>query len=189
MSSLGLIDHYRIVRGALSGFSAAAELADGHAPGATLPCRPVDVVLVVGARRKSGANDAAHPANEVRTPFAICAAASRFTRLRRRVALHRLCGSFSSRPLRGPAGGNTQNRFPRHRLDEEVRQCPNQRVDAIQRKPRSLCIEVHRQLAHPIFKDQERANAEPPTRCCCSQSPGTDAAAQQPSPREAWTAV
>jgi hypothetical protein len=137
---LGLIDHYRIVRGALyKGFSAAAELADGHAPGATLPCRPVDVVLVVGARRKSGANDAAHPANEVRTPFAICAAASRVTRSRRRVALHRCVSGFLRR-LAGALAVVFEDRLAGHRLDEEVGQCPDQRE--IARVARALVFPV-----------------------------------------------
>ena len=82
----------------------------------------------------------------------------------RRVARHRLGGSFLLGRLAGAKTVEFDERCPRHRLDEEVRQCPNQRVDAIRRKPRSLAIKVRRERAHLIFHRRERADVKHPTR-------------------------
>jgi len=49
----------------------------------------------------------------------------------RRVARHRLGGSFLLGGLAGAHAVEFEHRVPRLGLDEEVRQCPNQRVDAI----------------------------------------------------------
>jgi hypothetical protein len=54
-----------------------------------------------------------------------------FTRLQRRVARHRLGGSFLLGRLAGAHAVEFEHRVPRLGLDEEVRQCPNKRVNAV----------------------------------------------------------
>jgi hypothetical protein len=96
---------------------------------------------------------------EVRTLIAICPAAL-LPRSRRRMALRRLSGGFLLGRLAGAEPVKFDHRFPRCRLDEEVRQCPNQRIDPVRREPRHLPIEIRCERAHLIFEGRKRTDVK-----------------------------
>jgi hypothetical protein len=84
-----------------------------------------------------------------------------FTRLQRRVARHRLGGSFLLGRLAGAKTVEFDHRRSRDWLHEQVAHCPDQRVDPVRREPRHLPIEIHCERAHLIFEGRRLGAATP----------------------------
>jgi len=83
-----------------------------------------------------------------------------FTRLQRRVARHRLGGSFLLGRLAGAKTVEFDHRRSRDWLHEQVAHCPDQRVDPVRREPRHLPIEIRCERAHLIFEGRKRTDVK-----------------------------